>query len=216
MNRLTPYSSIVTARARALVWFAALGSALWLSWVPAWAEPSASVEPVPRAASPDPARAAAAFVDVARVLQSPRCQNCHPAGDRPLRGDRGEPHPQAVRRRLSALGASCATCHQDHNAPGVGAPPGAPHWGLPPEATPMIFEGRSLAALCAQLKDPAATGGRSLDALVHHVTHDALVLWGWSPGGARTPPPLTHAAFVEAIRTWVAHGAACPEERSNP
>jgi mono/diheme cytochrome c family protein len=213
---MTSYSSTVTARAWALVSLVSLGSAAAPGLAPAWAEPTDPVEAVPRAASPDPARAQAAFVDVARVLQSPRCQNCHPAGDRPLRGDRGEPHPQAVRRRLSTLGASCATCHQDHNAPGVGAPPGAPHWGLPPEATPMIFEGRSLAALCTQLKDPVAAGGRSLDALVHHVTHDALVLWGWAPGGERKPPPLTHAAFVEAIRTWVAHGAACPDERTNP
>lgn len=200
------YGSVVAMLGRAAVLLTFV-----LSQAPAWAGEPSAVEPVPREAAPDPARARAAFLEVARVLQSPRCQNCHPAGERPLRGDRGEPHAQGVQRRLLELGASCATCHQDHNAPGVGAPPGAPHWGLPPAATPMIFEGRTPAALCAQLKDPAATGGRSLDALVHHVSHDALVLWGWAPGGERTPPPLTHAAFVAAIRAWVAHGAACPE-----
>jgi hypothetical protein len=185
--------------------------ALVVQAMSAAAAPPAAVEPVPREVAPDASVSRAAFLDVARVLQSPRCQNCHLAGDRPLRGDRGELHAQEVQRRLLALGASCATCHQDHNAPGVGAPPGAPHWGLPPPTAPMIFEGRTPAALCAQLKDPAATGGRSLEALVHHVSHDALVLWGWAPGGERTLPPLTHAAFVAAIRAWVAHGAACPE-----
>ena len=28
-----------------------------------------------------------AFLDVARVLQSPRCMNCHPVGDAPLQTD---------------------------------------------------------------------------------------------------------------------------------
>ena len=49
----------------------------------------------PPAARPtvDAAAGARAFATVARVLQSPRCQNCHPAGDRPLQGDRGRRHP---------------------------------------------------------------------------------------------------------------------------
>jgi hypothetical protein len=74
----------------------------------------------------------------------------------------------------------------------------------------MVFQGKSLRALCEQLKDPAATGGKDLAALLHHVEHDPLVLWGWNPGGKRTRPPVTHPAFVAAFRTWVASDGACP------
>lgn len=169
----------------------------------------------PPAARPtvDAAAGARAFATVARVLQSPRCQNCHPAGDRPLQGDRGRRHRMNISRASVAAGLTCGACHQSANADRlgvVGGPPGAPHWGLPPAATPMIFQGRTAAALCAQLKDPAQTGDRDLPALLHHVTSDPLVLWAWSPGGRRTPPPVPHAAFVAAFTTWVASGGACP------
>jgi hypothetical protein len=73
-----------------------------------------------------------------------------------------------------------------------------------------VFQGRTLAALCAQLKDPAQTGNRTLAQLLDHVSHDALVLWGWKPGGKRTLPPLSHDQFVAAFRTWVDSGGACP------
>ncbi|MBK9963290.1 MAG: hypothetical protein IPP06_18780 [Saprospiraceae bacterium] len=175
-------------------------------------EPPPAVAPTV-APTVDAAAGARAFATVARVLQSPRCQNCHPAGDRPLQGDRGRPHRMNVSRRSVAAGLTCGACHQPTNADRlgvVGGPPGAPHWGLPPAATPMIFQGRTPAALCAQLKDPAQTGGRDLPALLHHVASDPLVLWAWSPGGRRTPPPVPHAAFVEAFTTWVASGGACP------
>ncbi len=181
------------------------------------ASATAMAAPAPSAAPPPTADVIAAgqrgFVEVARVLQSPRCQNCHPAGDRPLQGDRGRRHRMNISRASVAAGLTCGECHQSANADRlgvVGGPPGAPHWGLPPAATPMIFQGRPPAALCAQLKDPAQTGGRDLPTLLHHVASDALVLWAWSPGGRRTPPPVPHAAFVDAFTTWVASGGACP------
>jgi hypothetical protein len=154
-----------------------------------------------------------AFVEVARVLQSPRCRNCHPAGDAPLQTDAGVPHAMNISRASNAAGLPCATCHQTRNAEDIGipdGPPGAPHWGLPPAATPMVFEGRTVTALCEQLKDPARNGDRTLAELLEHVTSDALVLWGWKPGRKRTVPPLTHAAFVAAFTTWVDAGGACP------
>ncbi|MGH8286255.1 MAG: Isoquinoline 1-oxidoreductase subunit, partial [Steroidobacteraceae bacterium] len=44
------------------------------------------------------ARAVALFEEAGKVLQHPRCVNCHPAGDRPLQTDRGQPHmPMVVR-----------------------------------------------------------------------------------------------------------------------
>jgi hypothetical protein len=154
-----------------------------------------------------------AFVQVARVLQSPRCQNCHPKGDRPLQTDAGRPHRMNVSRASLDAGLTCSTCHQTRNSEALGipgGPPGAPGWGLPPADTPMVFEGRSVHDLCLQLDDPAQTRGRDLDALLRHVSADPLVLWGWSPGGKRTTPPLSHDAFVAAFRTWVASGGACP------
>jgi hypothetical protein len=170
----------------------------------------------PGAAGPAPeviAAGQAAFVEVARVLQSPRCRNCHPAGDRPLQTDAGRPHRMNVSRRSVEAGLECGACHQERNSEALGiagGPPGAPHWGLPPAETPMVFEGLSVRALCEQLADPERTGGRDLDELLHHVSSDPLVLWGWEPGGERTRPPLTHEAFVAAFRTWVTSGGACP------
>lgn len=154
-----------------------------------------------------------AFATVANVLQSPRCQNCHPVGDRPLQTDRGVPHAMNISRASTAAGVSCSTCHQDRNSEAVGVdggPPGAPHWDLPPAETPMVFQGKSPTALCEQLKDPARNGKKTLAQLLDHVTHDRLVLWGWSPGGKRTLPPVPHAQFVDAFATWVASGGACP------
>lgn len=154
-----------------------------------------------------------AFVKVARVLQSPRCMNCHPNGDRPLQTDESRPHTMNISRKSVKAGLDCSTCHRNRNseAYGVeGGPPGAPHWGLPPEDTPMIFEGRTVTELCKQLKDPERNGGKDLDALLHHVAEDPLVLWGWNPGGDRTKPPLSHDQFVAAFTKWVQSAAACP------
>jgi hypothetical protein len=167
-------------------------------------------------ARPSPEAIAAgklAFADVARVLQSPRCRNCHPAGDAPLQSDAGRPHRMNITRRSVESGLACAACHQERNSEALGiagGPPGAPHWQLPPAATPMVFEGRTVTALCEQLRDPAQNGNRSLADLLRHVSSDPLVLWGWKPGGTRTVPPLPHDRFVTAFRTWVESNGACP------
>jgi len=154
-----------------------------------------------------------AFVAIARVLQSPRCMNCHPAGDAPLQTDRSRPHAMNITRASEAAGLRCGACHQERNSESLGipaGPPGAPHWDLPPKDTPMVFQGRSVAALCVQLKDPEQNGHRSLDALLAHVDHDPLVLWGWEPGGGRSRPPMSHDDFVRAFSTWVQSEGACP------
>lgn len=153
------------------------------------------------------------FLEVVKVLQSPRCMNCHPTGDRPLQGDDSHMHAQNISRRSVAAGVPCSTCHQERNADSIGVangPPGAPHWGLPPAETPMVFQGKTPTALCEQLKDPKQTNGKDLGALLEHVTHDKLVLWAWSPGGKRTLPPLPHDRFVAAFAAWVDSGGACP------
>jgi len=154
-----------------------------------------------------------AFVDVARVLQSPRCMNCHPAGNAPLQTDQSTPHKMNISRASIAAGLPCSTCHQTRNSEAVGVaggPPGGVGWNLPPAEMPMVFQGKTVTQLCEQLKDPQRNGHKTLKQLIEHVEHEPLVLWGWKPGGKRTLPPMSHDAFVAAFKTWVAAGAVCP------
>jgi hypothetical protein len=153
----------------------------------------------------------AGFDTLYRVLESPRCRNCHPAGDAPLQFDDGRPHAMFITRRSEKNGLTCATCHRDKNGTRPNTPPGAPNWHLPPAETPMIFEGRTQAQLCVQLKDPKQTGGRDLAALVDHVAKDPLVSWGWAPGPGRAPVPVPRAQVVAAMQAWIAAGAPCPQ-----
>ncbi len=157
----------------------------------------------------DPA-ALTSFGQVVRVLQSPRCVNCHPAGDAPLQGDHARPHRMNVSRRSEAAGMACSTCHQLHNAPFAHGPPGAPNWHLPPAETPMVFQGRSPHDICETLKDPARNGHKSLPELREHFASDPLVGWGWDPGPGRTLPPLGRPELVAHVDRWLAAGAPCP------
>jgi hypothetical protein len=158
----------------------------------------------------------AAFATVRSVLQHPRCQNCHPAGDAPLQGDEGRIHQQNVQRGPTGnglTGAECTTCHRDANPPdsyGAHQPPGVSKgWHMPPPETKMVFVGLTPTALCEQVKDPARNGGMDAAALRKHLD-DPLVLWAWTPGFGRTPPPVSHADFVKAWETWFAAGTPCP------
>lgn len=167
------------------------------------------------ALAPTPTEVSSLFAPIHQVLTSPRCVNCHPDGDRPLaRG--GGFHAMNISRASAGAGLPCSTCHAEHNSKVFGGPPGAPHWGLPPADTPMIFQNRSVTALCRQLRDPAQNGQRSLAELHEHIAEDPLVLWGWSPGGDRTAPPISHAGFVAAFRAWVEAGGICPGELEPP
>jgi hypothetical protein len=103
---------------------------------------------------PDANASQSAFLDVCKVLISPRCQNCHPAGDAPLQGDDSHVHIQNVKRGADGHGVAalrCNACHQDHNLPGAHMPPGNPKWSLPAPEHKMVFVGRSAGALCRQL-----------------------------------------------------------------
>jgi hypothetical protein len=175
----------------------------------------AAASPAPNgAADPDTDASRAAFLQVYRVLTSPRCQNCHPAGDAPLQGDDSHVHIQDVKRGKDGhgvYGMRCDTCHQTTNLHGAHMPPGNPKWSLPPADQKMIFVGRTPAELCKQIKDPKQNGGRSLDQLFHHVADDDLVGWGWNPGDGRTLPPLTRPETVAQMKIWIDGGAACPE-----
>ncbi|MFN0303805.1 MAG: hypothetical protein ACKVQU_26015 [Burkholderiales bacterium] len=148
---------------------------------------------------------------IAPVLTHPRCLNCHTITTFPRQGDERRRHDFLVVRGPRDNGApamQCVTCHQanNHTASGV---PGAPHWQLAPLS--MGWEGLGISTLCKALKDPRKNGNRDLAKLVQHMTNDPLVLWGWAPGGDRTPVPIAHADFSRALGEWVNSGAACPD-----
>ncbi len=217
----------------ALVGIAILVGGIMLAWVGDPPEPLGNAQPTatPGSAAPPavlvanhqvpPASAeesASLFAPVYEVLVSPRCLNCHPAGDRPL-SDREGVHAMNVSRQSFEAGLKCSTCHAEKNTELPGSPlgpPGAPHWQLPPKETPMVFQNRTLTDLCVQLRDPAHNGKRTLADLLEHVEKDALVLWGWNPGGNRATPPISHEAFVEGFRAWVDAGGICPGEAAAP
>jgi hypothetical protein len=162
------------------------------------------------------ARGLDAFAVVQKVLQHPRCQNCHIPGDAPLQFDAGTPHQMNVRRGPDGHGSpglACTTCHDAKNPPdsyGLRVPPGAPDWHLPPPSHKMIFINLSPAELCATIKDPVKTKGKDLAAMLKHIEEDKLVLWGWNPGPGRAPVDTPHAEFVAAFKTWMDAGAPCP------
>ena len=172
-------------------------------------------EPLAAVARPETLAASrAAFLAVYAVLMSPRCMNCHPAGDAPLQGDDSHVHIQGVKRGVDGKGLyalKCAACHQETNPPGLNMPPGNPRWHLPTAAMPLVFQGLSPRELALQLKDPRRNGGKTLGQLVEHVSHDGLVLGAWQPGEGRTLPPLPHAEFAARFKEWVDKGAAVPE-----
>jgi len=157
-----------------------------------------------------------AFDTIRQVLQHPRCQNCHIPGDAPLQFDEGLTHFQNVQRGVDGHGVpglTCGTCHAGSNPPesyGPHAPPGAPNWHLPPPNQKMVFIGLAPGTLCNAIKDPSHNGNRTLDAMLEHVSHDELVLWGWNPGGARAPVSVSHEEFVDAFERWMAADAPCP------
>lgn len=180
-----------------------------------------AVSPVacgPRATPEERAQGLAAFTTVQQVFQHPRCRNCHIAGDAPLQFDAGVTHAMAVTRGADGHGAPglpCATCHGETNPPasfGPNAPPGAPHWGLPPPQHKMAWFGLSPSRLCATIKSKRENGGRDFAALIAHVSEDKLVLWGWNPGVGRAPVSVPHGEFVAKFKQWTAAGGPCPSD----
>lgn len=154
-------------------------------------------------------RSAALFVEAGKVLQHPRCLNCHPEGDRPSQGA-GYPHQPAVQRGAGGLGVTamrCTACHQAANFD-PGRVPGHPKWRLAPAS--MGWQRRSLAEICAQVKDPARNGNHTLQMIVDHMAHDSLVGWAWNPGADRERAPGTQASFGALIEAWAESGATCP------
>jgi hypothetical protein len=178
-----------------------------------------SDEPSDRLATPESfdaigdtaTRSAALFAEIGKVLTHPRCLNCHPAGDRPRQGEAGRLHQPPVERGADGHGLAamrCSVCHQQANFD-PGRVPGDPNWHLAPRE--MAWESKTLAEICAQIKDPGRNGGRSLEELAHHIGTDHLVGWAWAPGFGRRPAPGTQKEAGALIEAWAKTGAVCPD-----
>ncbi|WJR77427.1 Isoquinoline 1-oxidoreductase subunit [Bradyrhizobium sp. NP1] len=157
------------------------------------------------------ARSAALFGELAKVLTHPRCVNCHPAGDRPRQGDMMRLHQPPVERGADGHGLAamrCSSCHRETNFDPARVP-GDPNWHLAPRE--MAWENRTASEICAQIKDPARNGGRSLEEIATHIGSDHLVGWAWQPGAGRQSAPGTQAAAGALVDAWVKSGAACPK-----
>ena len=157
-------------------------------------------------------RSRALFIEAGRVIQSPRCLNCHPSGDRPYQGQGVELrlHVPNVTRGVDNKGAvalRCTSCHQEKNNESSGVP-GHPLWHMAPRE--MGWVGVSLGGICEQIKDPRRNGGKTLAQIHEHMAHDPLVGWGWMPGAHRDPAPGTQAQLGELIDAWIKTGAVCP------
>ncbi|WP_245413626.1 Isoquinoline 1-oxidoreductase subunit [Mangrovicella endophytica] len=164
-------------------------------------------------------RSIAIFEETGKVLQHPRCVNCHPAGDRPLQTMAMTLHQPPVFRGpadFGLTGMTCNTCHGPANAEvvaqaeGLQSIPGDPNWHLAP--IEMAWQGKTLGEICVQIKDVNRNGGKTLEEIVHHMGQDHLVGWGWNPGKGREKVPGTQEEFGKLYEAWAATGAHCPGE----
>ena len=172
-------------------------------------------------AAPSRADGLAQWRQIESVLTHPRCLNCHTSTDYPRQGDDRHRHLFGVVRGADGHGATaaqCAMCHHDINADGAGVP-GAKGWRLAPlsmtwESAPGVR--MTSRELCHALTDKRRNGQRSAAQLIDHHADEPLVGWAWAPGQRpdgtmRATPPVSHADFVAATRTWAAAGAPCPQ-----
>lgn len=154
------------------------------------------------------------FLEVYKVMMSPRCINCHPAGDVPLVGDDSHLHEQRVKRGEEGRGmyaSICTNCHKDKNTPGLNKPPGCPDWHMPPANMKMIFQGRTPRELATQLLDTAENGNKTTADLINFIEVNQFVLAAWNMGEGRNPPPLAHEEFARQFRIWIESGAFLPD-----
>ena len=165
----------------------------------------------------------AAWQQIYSVLASPRCINCHTATNYPQQGDDRHRHFANVIRGPEGKGVpglNCVSCHQTENADSTGVP-GGHNWHLAPLS--MRWQDTndqplSSAAVCRAVTDRGKNHGLDGAGLLKHHEEEPLVLWAWNPGRRpdgtmRRLPPLTHAEFVTATRTWVEAGTPCPKGR---
>ena len=145
----------------------------------------------------------AAWTKVHQVLSHPRCANCHVGPDNvpiwyePQAQVPPRAHGMNIDAGPSRVGAEtlpCGTCRTAHNTTVPHGAPGAPAWHLPP--VQQQWSGKSSAEICAQIKDPARNGGRTLAQIADHIANERLVAWGWAPGPFDIPAGSTTVEFT--------------------
>jgi hypothetical protein len=170
------------------------------------------LEPHPNNKKNDSIASVAAFKEVYKVLTSPRCMNCHPAGENPLQGDDSHVHTMGPKRGKDGKGLyamKCANCHQPTNTAGAHTPPGNPKWQLPPSDMRMVFQGKTAHELALQIKDYNQNGHKNKQQLLEHA-RDTLVKAGWNMGEGRAAPPLSYTAFLKVWDDWINKGMYAP------
>ncbi len=186
---------------------------------PALAQDATPAAPAAPAIVVDEAVGLPAWDKVYKVFSHPRCANCHSPDDRPRWSGpsygAARVHAFNVQRGVDGsgfgnTGLRCTTCHFDSNSAAPHGPPGAPNWHLAP--VEMAWFGQTSAQICAQIKDPARNGGRTLDEVAEHVRTDGLVAWGWNPGPGREAAPGSAEETTAALQQWAAAGAPCPSQ----
>lgn len=159
-------------------------------------------------------QAVAAWGQIVKVLEHPRCLNCHQSVT-PLQGDSRRTHIPLVVRGPDNHGVGAMRCGNCHNATGNNETSGTPGAGTPGlwQLAPlsMLWQGLSSPQLCEMLKDKTRNGNRDGAALIEHMETEPLVQWAWHPGGNREPIPMAHDDFVDAMKVWVAGDMACPK-----
>lgn len=162
------------------------------------------------------------WAKIHEVFSHPRCANCHvPADNRPRWSgpsyanyypQEGEPyHGMNINGGDSRHGEEtigCRTCHQVTNSPLLHGPPGSESWELAP--LEMQWWNKTSREICEQIKNPETNGDRTLEDVADHITHDALVLWGWDPGPGRESAPYSPEEVERFILDWAEAGAPCP------
>jgi hypothetical protein len=150
-----------------------------------------------------------AFMAAVKVMQHPRCTNCHAKGDGPRQTDEGREHMFNVKRGPADRGVggyTCKSCHQNANIAGI---PGADDWHMAPRA--MSWGDGSPTEICATITDKTRNGNRAPKGVALHVENDFLVNWSWAPGDNRSKPPISHEDFVKLVQRWATTGGACPK-----
>ena len=133
----------------------------------------------------DAKTSAAGFSKRTRCSCTPRCMNCHPAGDAPLQGD--DSHLHAAERQARARRQGQVR-HEVRHVPSGRQPTGREHAAgesqLAPATPemPLVFQGKTPRELAVQLNDPKLNGGKTLEQLLQHVSEDKLVAVGLGPG----------------------------------
>ena len=192
-----------------------------VTWIVITASAAHEVRNYDRPNVPSVADGLAAWQKIYSVLTSPRCINCHTATNYPQQGDDRHHHFANVIRGPGGNGVpglNCSSCHQETNADSTGVP-GGRNWHLAPLS--MRWQDAndrplSSAAVCRAVTNRAKNGGLDGAGLLKHHEEEPLVLWAWKPGqrpdgSARSLPPISHAEFVAATRTWVEAGMPCPQ-----